>query len=77
VKSNDTSGSTGPAVLRVRCEWCGEDGGRLCSSLSDRDLLLHYYSGVRPNCNRQVWQHRRDLFRRADLQPGKETGDGA
>ena len=42
------------------------DGGELCSSLSDRDLLLRYYSAASPACNQRTWQHRRDLFDRAD-----------
>jgi hypothetical protein len=58
-----------------RCEWCGataDERGEVCSSRSDRDLLLHYYSGVSQHCNQQAWQHRRDLFDRADAVLGKE-----
>jgi hypothetical protein len=62
------------AEARRRCEWCGATGGaqdELCSTLSDRDLLLHYYSGVSRVCNHATWQHRRDLFDRADQIFGK------
>ena len=64
-----------PQWLRVRCEWCGataDRGRESCPSLSDRDLLLHYYSGVSQSCNQQAWQYRRDLFDRADAVLGKE-----
>lgn len=71
----DFRDETTPVTLRVQCEWCGaaaDGGGELCSSLSDRDLLLHYYGGTSGSCNQQAWRHRRDLFDRADAILGKE-----
>jgi hypothetical protein len=71
----DSRDRASPAWLRARCDWCGattDGGAELCASLSDRDLLLHYYSGISRSCNQQAWQRRRDLFDRADAVLGKE-----
>ena len=71
----DSRDNACPAWLRVQCEWCGvaaDERGQVCSSKADRDLLLHYYSGVSRHCNQQTWQRRRDLFDRADTVLGKE-----
>jgi hypothetical protein len=57
-----------PAPTQLQCEWCGAtaggDGSKICTSLSDTDLLLHYHGASSQNCNRQTWLHRRDLFER-------------
>jgi hypothetical protein len=66
----DTSVQATSRSSRSRCAWCGApsaDGAEPCSSLSDDDLLLRYYSGVSRTCNQQTWRCRRDLFDRADL----------
>jgi hypothetical protein len=71
----DSRDNTPPAWLRVRCAWCGataDQRGEVCSSQSDRDLQLHYYSGVSQHWNQEAWQRRRDLFDRADTVLGKE-----
>jgi hypothetical protein len=53
----DSRDDASPAWLRVRCEWRGataDERGEVCSSRSDRDLLLHYYSSVSQHCNQQA-----------------------
>jgi hypothetical protein len=68
--------SAAPRLFRSRCAWCGAPsraGTEPCSSLSDNNLLLLYYSGVSDACNQQTSRHRRDLFDRADLVPAEET----
>jgi hypothetical protein len=53
-------------LLQLRCEWCGATsaagGNGICSSLSDEELLQHYYGATDAVCNRQTWKHRRALF---------------
>jgi hypothetical protein len=65
----DTDVSPASRSLRSHCAWCGApsaEGVEPCSTLSDDDLLLRYYSGASRACNQQTWAHRRDLFDRAD-----------
>ena len=61
--------------FRLHCTWCGAPSAgeaEPCSSLSDTEVLLRYYSGTSRACNHQTWRHRRDLFDRAKLRRSEQ-----